>query len=481
MTIVLVDEIGGQRKNERTFEQATITIGRDASECHVVFDQSHSVSRRHAELRCRDGRWLLVDLNSSFGTFVNGRKIAEPTTVQEGAKLQFGTGGPEVVILVADAAAGPHASLSAAAVELIDPSTGHVGRIAVSKPVMTIGRDPENDIPLDATAVAVSRRHAEIREESGGYVLHDLGSFNGTFVNDQRITAPTPLYHDDRLQLGHGGPVFRFAAPDHPAPAGAAIANERGLMAGPITAEHAAMQTMVVARGGAPGAPQQVPPPGGDQLQLSCVSRSAPGRTVDRPGSVERHIHLDGLQISKDHARLLQTGGHVWIEDTRSTNGVHVNGARISQRTRLTPADMAQIGPFVFRAEPGPTVVIFDTRSKTRIDAIGLTKVVDSRSGQGTLKLLDDVAFTNSSNEFVGLLGPSGAREIDADGCAERDAPRDDGQGPDQRPRSVSAPGCPQTIDRICPAGRHHPPRVDGLSNAVLRRQASPRRRRYGR
>ena len=97
MTIVLVDEIGGQRKNERTFEQATITIGRDASECHVVFDQSHSVSRRHAELRCRDGRWLLVDLNSSFGTFVNGRKIAEPTTVQEGAKLQFGTGGPEVV------------------------------------------------------------------------------------------------------------------------------------------------------------------------------------------------------------------------------------------------------------------------------------------------------------------------------------------------------------------------------------------------
>jgi pSer/pThr/pTyr-binding forkhead associated (FHA) protein len=47
------------------------------------------------------------------------------------------------------------------------------------------GRHPDSDIFLDD--VTVSRRHAEFRREGGGFVVHDVGSLNGTYVNRQRI------------------------------------------------------------------------------------------------------------------------------------------------------------------------------------------------------------------------------------------------------------------------------------------------------
>ena len=88
MKIVLIEERAGQPQPERAYEHPTVKIGRDPSECHVVFNQSEwpMVSRRHAEFRFKNGRCLLVDTNSSFGTFLNGRRISEPVEVQPGAE-----------------------------------------------------------------------------------------------------------------------------------------------------------------------------------------------------------------------------------------------------------------------------------------------------------------------------------------------------------------------------------------------------------
>ena len=53
----------------------SVTLGR-SSACELVFADD-TVSRRHAELRVQDGRWMLRDLGSSNGTFVNGRRVME--------------------------------------------------------------------------------------------------------------------------------------------------------------------------------------------------------------------------------------------------------------------------------------------------------------------------------------------------------------------------------------------------------------------
>jgi hypothetical protein len=62
-----------------------------------------------------------------------------------------------------------------------------------------IGRSPDCDIFLDD--VTVSRNHAVLIEQDGGYVVEDQGSLNGTFVNRHRIDR-SPLASGDELQIG---------------------------------------------------------------------------------------------------------------------------------------------------------------------------------------------------------------------------------------------------------------------------------------
>ena len=64
-----------------------LVLGRSPG-CQLVFDDG-TVSRRHAELRMTDGRWILRDLGSSNGTWVNGRQVMEAEVVP-GDKIQLG-------------------------------------------------------------------------------------------------------------------------------------------------------------------------------------------------------------------------------------------------------------------------------------------------------------------------------------------------------------------------------------------------------
>jgi diguanylate cyclase (GGDEF)-like protein len=65
---------------------------------------------------------------------------------------------------------------------------------------LVLGRSPDCDVCLES--LGISRRHAELREERGTVVLHDLGSSNGTHLNDQRVTQAMPLKDGDLIRLG---------------------------------------------------------------------------------------------------------------------------------------------------------------------------------------------------------------------------------------------------------------------------------------
>jgi adenylate cyclase len=75
----------------------------------------------------------------------------------------------------------------------------------------TLGRAPDNQIVIDDTSI--SRKHAMLqRLENGHIFLVDLGSSNGTFVNERRVSVPVTLRPDDRITFG--ATRCRFTVPD---------------------------------------------------------------------------------------------------------------------------------------------------------------------------------------------------------------------------------------------------------------------------
>src|SRR5436305_676037 len=73
-----------------------------------------------------------------------------------------------------------------------------------------IGRHPECTFQINSNMV--SRKHAKVVKSGDQFVVEDLGSGNGTFVNGKKIDGPTVLIHDDRIKVG---PILlRFETPE---------------------------------------------------------------------------------------------------------------------------------------------------------------------------------------------------------------------------------------------------------------------------
>jgi len=78
--------------------------------------------------------------------------------------------------------------------------------------LIRIGRMPDSDVNFDPEVdLDASGRHAEIRSESGRYILIDAGSRNGTWLNGQRVKHAA-LRTDDEIELGRGGPKLKVRA-----------------------------------------------------------------------------------------------------------------------------------------------------------------------------------------------------------------------------------------------------------------------------
>ncbi|HMQ32996.1 MAG TPA: FHA domain-containing protein [Chloroflexaceae bacterium] len=100
-----------------------------------------------------------------------------------------------------------HSQLVALAPEVVTPDT-----VALSGSVCLIGRSVQCDVVVRVSHV--SRRHARIERRSDSFVLSDLESVNGTYVNGQRLLSPHRLRNDDQIGLGYPTALLRFVDPD---------------------------------------------------------------------------------------------------------------------------------------------------------------------------------------------------------------------------------------------------------------------------
>lgn len=82
---------------------AEITIGREIGNS-IAPVAAEGLSRRHAKIVSRDGKWTIEDLGSTNGTFVNGKKIDSPVEIKPGDKISCGKFGIAVETLPAPVA-----------------------------------------------------------------------------------------------------------------------------------------------------------------------------------------------------------------------------------------------------------------------------------------------------------------------------------------------------------------------------------------
>ena len=140
-------------------------------------------------------------------------------------------------------------------------------RIFMDQPVLLIGRDERCDIVI--VDRQVSRQHASITLEEDSYVVRDLDSKNGTFVNGQELGAPYALQDGDEIQIAYCCKLA-FVGADATAPVASSSAYLKRFISGRPTV------AMVAAVAGLD--PQTAPKP----VQAATVAMASPPRVLPR-------------------------------------------------------------------------------------------------------------------------------------------------------------------------------------------------------
>jgi pSer/pThr/pTyr-binding forkhead associated (FHA) protein len=213
-----------------------LTVGRKAPADVVVADTE--ISGKHLRLRPDGDRLLATDLGSTNGTAIEGGAKLAPDTefpLERGQRLLL---GPAVLEVLEEAPKQAEEAAFAATDKTVAIGSGalqtalvNVARfkaaqarlvvaaehdrrtVPIEEMEVTVGRDPAQ-AKVVITHQSVSARHAAIRFENGRFLLEDLKSVNGTFVDDRPVAVATPIESDLALRFGTVDCLFVHRAPE---------------------------------------------------------------------------------------------------------------------------------------------------------------------------------------------------------------------------------------------------------------------------
>ena len=212
--MILHDE---RRDRDLTVDGTSARLGRDPS-LEIPFDPDDDVvSAVHARVWCAaDGAWWLEDLGSTNGTWLEGRRIAQPVRLRTGDRFTLGQRGPALHVTIPGQVGRtrPQAVVDETQPRLkLRRVRGGEDLLGTGREIV-LGRDAFCTIPLRTVADSVvSKRHAVVSvDEAGAATIRDEASRNGTFVNGTQVREPAPLRLGDRIMLGWHGPLFEVRA-----------------------------------------------------------------------------------------------------------------------------------------------------------------------------------------------------------------------------------------------------------------------------
>jgi pSer/pThr/pTyr-binding forkhead associated (FHA) protein len=168
------------------------------------------------------GYWVVEDLGSSNGTYVDGDKLQKhsPVRLSSRNEIQFGDAGPTAEFILRTDEARAHGPLPIgdyaivlAPVETLFSTEAHLA--FRNKPIIRLGRDPNSHVPFKSGVHgSVSANHARIHWTGRGFRLVDL-SKQGTWVNGEPV-AMAMLEEGQIIEFGPGGPKLAVQAIETP-------------------------------------------------------------------------------------------------------------------------------------------------------------------------------------------------------------------------------------------------------------------------
>ena len=199
----------------------SVSIGR--GDANTIVINSARVSRNHARIEWKGDGFIIYDMSSSNGTFVNGQRVEYmPWGLQDGDLIML-----ERVPIHFEEIKLPRAEQYINALPTV-PMAKQGEETRKPRMVISQGIDMSHEFIIDDDEViigresrdaswkvqikdnAVSRPHAKIKRNKGIYTLIDLGSANGTTLNDKFVIAPVTLRDGDIIGIGSTRLVIRL-------------------------------------------------------------------------------------------------------------------------------------------------------------------------------------------------------------------------------------------------------------------------------
>jgi len=352
-------------------------LGRDEN-ADFVFSVS-PISRRHARITLRDGRYWIEDLGSSNGTFVNSNRLqGDAVALSNKDLIQLG----QIIGLTFEVETDPQDAIQSgdntiahAAQTIIDLEKPEIPaippelivtiagtpeqRYSLTADTITIGRSEDNDIVIHSQIV--SRQHAHLERFGSGYlIVPHPDATNPLSLDGYPLTETQALRESNILRIGGGNDPGLMVTLGYQSPSETA----------------STMDARVVKFG---------------EQNVLHIGRDAANEIV-----------LDAPNISRYHAQIERVGQRYRVRDLRSANGTFVNDQLVDEEAWLSPNDSIKIGSYRFILG-ADQLSQYDDSGGLQVSAMGLQKWV-----RKDLNILQNISVIFQPREFIVLVGQSG-------------------------------------------------------------------------
>lgn len=365
---------GSMAKQTFSLNKPVINIGRDPSSNDIVLNDD-TISRDHAQIMQDGQQWRIRNVSQKKKITINQRVLLQymqETSIYEGDTILLGE-GIEICFHTNSLAQQPSTPralkptrrVGVPLLEISINSSADKFEYPLDKPVMTIGREPSNDIVIDVPIV--SKFHAQVVKDGDQFFfIHPQpgkeNTSNGLLYKGRHIRGDEqfrlPLSEENILRIGNeDGGLVTLAYND--------------------------------------GSLDKVLPPPTNEILLGKSTLTI-GRFPDND------ICLDHPLVSRYHAELRLDYSGYRVIDLNSANHVYVNGQQVKDRL-LNINDEIRIGPYSF-IYAGASLTQRDQGKGIRIEARNLKKM-----GHNQAVLLNDINLVIPQCTFVAIVGGSGA------------------------------------------------------------------------